>query len=441
MLWNDTEYCGWGRAVRAEGALARPERAANLTSLVKKTPGPAMGMFRSYGDVALNDGGPGIVMTRLDRFLDFDPESGMLEAEAGVTIGEILRVFAPRGWIPGVIPGTGFATLGGCVANDVHGKNHHCDGSFAQTVESLVLIGPDGRSRRVSAKREATLFRATLGGMGLTGVIASARIRMQRISGQAMEVRERRMSALEDFLDALDTSESRFTVGWIDATARAAELGRGIFEEGAVSQRVQKAPRAARAKSVPFDAPGFLLSAPVVRAFNALYYRRVPEAGRTRTRSFSGFFHPLDSVLHWNRLYGRRGFHQFQCVLPLDGAEDVLRRMLEQISESRLASPLAVLKKMGPGRGGPMSFPMEGFTLAVDFPARKPAVGLIKRLEDMTLHAGGRIYLAKDALASAASIERMYPDLAAFRTVIREADPDGVFETDMARRLNLRVAP
>jgi len=441
MQWNETEYSGWGRALRAHGRLARPERASTLEALMRETPGPAMGMFRSYGDTALNDGGDGIVMTRLDRLLAFDAETGVLDAEAGITIGEIMRIFAPRGWIPEIMPGTGFATLGGCIANDVHGKNHHVDGSFFASVESLVLIGPDGKGRRISPKREATLFKATFGGLGLTGVIASARIRLMKAPSRAMEVRESRIDTLGEFIDALDTSDSRFTVGWVDATAKGEHLGRGILEEGEFAEYPMDIAKPPRARTIPFNAPGFALSAPVVKAFNALYFHRVPAEGRTLSRSFAGFFHPLDNLHRWNRLYGKRGFHQFQCVVPISAADAVLQNMLEEISASGLASPLAVLKKMGPGRSGPMSFPMEGFTLAVDFPARARAPGLIRTLEGLTLAAGGRIYLAKDALMSRLAIEDMYPKLDAFRTIVQKADPDGIFETDMARRLALRVAP
>ncbi|MEM9048194.1 MAG: FAD-binding oxidoreductase [Pseudomonadota bacterium] len=439
MIWAEKSYSGWGRVRRADGRLARPEKAAALPAIMAEADGTlaVIGGLRSYGDAALNAAGPGLVMTRLDRILAFDGETGLVDVEAGITIRTLVDVFAARGWMPAVVPGTGHATIGGAIANDVHGKNHHQAGSFGQYVDVLELLGPDGTARLVTPDTDPALFRATIGGVGLTGAIRAARLRLAPCPSTVMEVEERRMPDLDAFVEAFEASHHPFTVGWVDATARGADLGRGILEEADFASTPGKAKPAGRGPKIPVDAPGFLLSGPIVRLFNRAYYTRIPAAGRVRQRHLTRFLFPLDGLRDWNRLYGKRGFHQFQCVLPRE-ATDSLGGLLEAVADAGLASPLAVLKKLGPGRAGMLSFPMEGWTLAVDFPNRARAAPLIARLEEMTLSAGGRIYLAKDALARPDAVAAMYPELPAFRAVLAECDPQARFQTDLARRLDLR---
>ncbi len=348
MLWKSADYTGWGRVLSASGELARPERQSALNAIMDERLAPAIGMRRSYGDAALNGGGRAVDMTRLDRMLDFDPATGILNVEAGARIGEIAAAFGPKGWLPAVMPGTGFATVGGCIGQDVHGKNHHHVGSFCEHVVSITLRTAKGVVE-VTPEKKADLFRATAGGLGQTGVILSARLRLLPCKGDVMVVTERRVTDWDDFIAHLDMSQATYTVGWVDATARGASLGRGILEEGETGSGLM--PQKIKRRKVPFDAPNFALSAPVVRMFNNAYYRRVPDKGRTVVRPISDFFFPLDKIHDWNRLYGKRGFHQFQCVVPLDQAP-ALKDMLAEIADSGLASPLAVLKRMGPGRGG-----------------------------------------------------------------------------------------
>ncbi len=431
MTWKDADYSGWGRALRARGALARPERRPALHSL---EPAPAFGMRRSYGDAALNSGGRAIDMTRMDRLLDFDPATGLLHAEAGACIGEIAEAFAPRGWLPAVMPGTGFATVGGCIAQDVHGKNHHHAGTFGAHLSEITLVQ---HGREVLALPGTGLFRATVGGLGQTGVIVSAKLRLMPVRGDVMMVTERRARNWDEHLRFLDASQASYTVGWIDATATGTAMGRGIVEEGELGAGLVKRP--GRAAKVPMDAPHFALSAPIVQAFNWAYYNRVPARGRTLVKPLGAFFFPLDKIHDWNRLYGKRGFHQFQCVVPL-AAAPALRAMLERIAASGLASPLAVLKRMGPGRAGYLSFPMEGYTLAIDFPNRDAARDLIRDLEADTADAGGRLYFAKDALAEGSRIRAMYPELSDWQAEVAKADPGRAYETDLIRRLSLRSA-
>lgn len=287
----------------------------------------------------------------------------------------------------------------------------------------------------LTAKKNARLFKATIGGLGQTGPMVSAKLQLLKAKGDVMVVTERRVDSWEEFLTLLDASDATYSVGWIDATATDMALGRGILEEAETGGGL--VPKAKRGKRIPFDAPKFTLSAPVVRAFNAAYWRRVPDAGRTVVKPIDDFFFPLDKIQDWNRLYGKSGFHQFQCVVPIEAA-DKLRSMLERIAASGLASPLAVLKRMGPGRAGYLSFPMEGYTLAVDFPNSNEAERLIHELEAATTEAQGRIYLAKDSLAGAATIREMYPEHGDWLKAVQKADPDAAFETGLVRRLKLR---
>ena len=437
MRWKTVEYSGWGRVLKAEGELARPERAAALAATIAEEPAPAIGMLRSYGDACLNDNGRAIDMTRMDRILSFDPETGLVHVEAGCQIGQLLKVFAPQGWLPPVMPGTGFATVGGGIAMDVHGKNHHGAGTFGQHVTEFTLMTPNG-PKIVTPKKNASLFKATVGGLGQTGPILSAKFKMLKAKGDVMVVTERRVENWEEFLPLLDASDATYSVGWIDATAEGDALGRGILEEAETGGGLVKP--AKRGRKVPVNAPGFALSPPVVRTFNALYWRRVPTKGRTVVKPIDDFFFPLDKIHDWNKLYGKSGFHQFQCVVPIASAT-ALRDMMEKIAKSGLASPLAVLKRMGDGRAGFMSFPMEGYTLALDFKKSHQAERLIRELEDMTATASGRIYLAKDALARPESILAMYPEQKDWLKAVTKADPDRVYETDLIRRLKLRDAP
>jgi decaprenylphospho-beta-D-ribofuranose 2-oxidase len=441
MLWKKQSYSGWGNALSATAHMARPERHGNLAELVAASDQIlAVGARRSYGDAALAAGDNALSTARLDRFLAFDDVSGILEVESGVALGEILRIFAPRGWLPPVLPGTGMTTVGGAIANDVHGKNHHQLGSFGQHITQISLVTADGRTHRITPSRDKQLFKATLGGVGQTGLITSAKIKLIDCPSQMMDVREERVDDLEDFLGQFESSHAPYQVGWIDALAKGKALGRGIFEAAEFSQSAQALKPAGKTKSLPITLPGVTLSSPIVRMFNHLYRTRIPADGRTRTRALGDFFFPLDKISNWNKAYGKKGFHQFQCVVPLDNASSVLTSLLKTVAQSGTASPLAVLKRLGEGRAGCMSFPMEGYTLAIDIPNRKKSVELLKRLEKITLDAHGRIYLAKDGAASAQSVHLMYPEMDTFQAAVQKVDPGGKFASAMSERLNLRGA-
>lgn len=436
MFWKTLTYTGWGRAVSATGPVARPERVSSLAAALADQTGPAIGHCRSYGDACLNHDGPAISMVRLDRMLGFDAKTGILEVEAGMSVGDIARIFAPQGWLPAVMPGTGFATVGGCIANDVHGKNHHGAGSFGQHVLEITLMN-GGKTSKITLDKDPDLFRATVAGLGQTGVIVSAKVQLLACKGDVMTVTERRITGFDAYIEALDASDATYTVGWIDATATGDALGRGILEEGETNYGLMPAPK--KSKSVPFNAPRFALSKPIVKAFNTRYFNRVPAGGRTSVKPIQDFFFPLDRIHDWNKLYGKHGFTQFQCVVP-PAQIDALKRILEKIAHSGLASPLAVIKRMGPGRAGMLSFPMEGYTLAVDFRTDPKAYKLITELEAMTARAGGRVYLAKDATLEAKHMPDMYPELADFTRIANQCDPDKAYETDLTRRLKIRTA-
>lgn len=438
--WKQVSLQGWGRSSTAACLAARPERMRELMATLSVPEGRTLlpyGGGRSYGDQALNSGGAAILTGRLDRILAFDAGSGLIVTEPGVTFADLLQVFLPRGWLAPTSPGTAFVTIGGAVANDVHGKNHHQAGSFGDHVLWLDLLLPDGRILRVSDEEEPALFRATIGGMGLTGIITAICFRMQPVPSNALKVHSRRMRNLDEFLAGFAAAaEASWSVGWIDALAGGAALGRGILELAEPSGTGLPVPPA-KARTFPLEAPGWMLNRLSVRAFNALYWRRVPEAGRRQLQHYGKFLYPLDAILHWNRMYGRRGFHQFQCVLPFGPGEAALRRLLETIAAAGDASFLAVLKVMGrPGRGL-LSFALPGYSLALDIPARPGVRSLFATLERITRDAGGRIYLAKDSMLSAEGFWEMYPEAQRFQEIRASVDPQGRLSSDMAKRLGL----
>ncbi len=445
MRWKAMRLAGWGRTSWASVEAARPERLGDVVRAVLAGHEGgliARGGGRSYGDQALCDGGGLILTDRLDRLLAFDPETRLLECEPGVTFADLLEVFLPRGLIVPTSPGTAFATIGGAIANDVHGKNHESAGSFGDHVAWLELVLASGEVVRASPEERPELLTATIGGGGLTGIITRVAFRMAPAPSSRVVIRESRMANLAAFFDAFEATGDKtdFSVGWIDAMARGPALGRGILElaEFAAAESPPAPLPVRRRRRVPFTFPGFVLSAPSVRLFNRHYFNRVPAAGRERVLPLDDFLYPLDAVRDWNLIYGQRGFRQFQCVLPEAEARDGMAELLEAIADSRQASFLAVLKRLGGGERGHLSFPRAGYTLALDFPERARTAALLERLEAIAMAHGGRVYLAKDSLLSASALEAMYPELPAFRGVLAEVDPEGRFLSDQARRLHIR---
>ena len=435
---------GWGRNPVASALACRPERLSAAAAAVNEHPSDgllAYGGGRSYGDAALLDDGHIILTERLDRILDFDADQGVLVCEPGVSIRDAQAVLIPRGFSLPAVPGTGYATIGGAVANDIHGKNHDRHGSFGDHVDWLELLHADGAVRRISPTDDPELFAATIGGLGLTGVIVTVCVRLLPAPSNAVDVTERRVRDLAHYFELLAEAQAQatYSVGWIDALSSGGKLGRGILETAEPSPD-GVAPKRVRSRRIPIDVPGVFLNRASMSLFNEFYYRRIPSAGRTGRVSLDRFSHPLDAIQDWNRLYGSAGFRQFQCVIPEADGLAGIRRLLEAIAESGAASFLAVLKTMGGEGRGYLSFPMRGFTLALDFPERPATRDVLGRLEAITLEHGGRIYLAKDSCLSPEGFARMYPALDKFRQVLDRVDPDGLFTSDMARRLNIRGA-
>jgi decaprenylphospho-beta-D-ribofuranose 2-oxidase len=441
--WHPVELAGWGRTTRAQVLACAPRDVAQATAALADANGATIlphGGGRSYGDVALNGAGRALLTAGLNRILEFDAATGAVVCEAGVTFRDLLEKYLPRRHLVPVSPGTAFATIGGAVANDVHGKNHEVAGSFGDHVLWLDLALPSGEVRRVCPQSDPQLFAATIGGVGLTGLILRVCFRLQAVPSASVEVEERRIADLDAFMAAFAEcrATSTFSVGWIDAMARGRHLGRGILETAEFAA-VDVAPfRRARQRNVPFDFPSGVLNPLSIRLFNELYYRRVSAAGRRRALPIQEFLYPLDALGHWNRIYGRRGFYQFQCVIPDNSAPAGIAVLLEAIAHARRGSFLAVLKTLGQGGRGHLSFPERGYTLALDFPRAGPVKALLRQLERIALKHGGRVYLAKDALLSAESFRAMYPRLGEFRDVLARVDPDRRLASDMARRLRIR---
>ena len=431
----------WGRTHRTRSACWRPVSEGALFAAMQADHRGgliARGCGRSYGDACLNDAGDVIDMRGLTEVTHFDADTGDIECGAGLTIHDLLRRFLPLGFAPPMCPGTGFVTLGGLIANDVHGKNHHRVGSAGDIVTGFDLIMPSGEAVQVSRASHPELFAATIGGIGLTGVISRVRMRLRRTPSNAMRVEGHRVRGLDEFMDALSAAEAshEHSVGWIDTLARGRSLGRGILELGdPAPEPVQR--RGPPTLRMPFDLPGWVLNRQSVGAFNALYYRRVPRRGRTRNVRVERFLFPLDSLRGWNRMYGRRGVYQFQCVVPHSEARRALHRLMDTATASGAASFLAVIKTLSRHGHGLLSFPMPGFTLAMDFPRRPDSTRLIHELHDIVIAHGGRVYLAKDALLTPERFRAMYPRAAEFLSFVRRIDPRSTMRSDMARRLGL----
>lgn len=427
---------GWGLVPRP-GREVRSEDLAAIAAAARLT----RGLGRSYGDSSLPaDGGTVAASPLADRILGFDPEGGLLHAEAGLSLGALERIFWPRGWTSPVLPGTQHVTLGGMVAADVHGKNHHVDGTFGRHVEWLRLQLADGRRLAVSRRAEPELFRATLGGMGLTGHILEVAVRLRPIPSPWILGESERIAGLDELLAALREAAADwpFTVGWFDAVAGGAALGRGILIKGRWAEpgeapEVPPAPR--RRVSVPCTLPGWTLNQLSLRAFNQLYFHRHPRRPRRGIVHPESFFHPLDVVRHWNRAYGRRGFTQHQCVLPESERPGAARRLLEELARRRGLACLCVIKDCGAEGEGLLSFPRPGISIALDLPAGRGVQELVDALNRQVLEEGGRIYLAKDTFARAEDFHAMEPRLAEFAELRRRWDPAGRLCSAQSARL------
>jgi len=450
---DDELLAGWGRTAPTPATVLHPADREQLAEVLAEV-GPrgliARGLGRSYGDGAQNAGGHVASTVRTSGLVDLDLASGTVTALAGTSIDELMRWLVPLGWFVPVTPGTRQVTVGGAIAADIHGKNHHRVGSWCSAVRSLTLLTPAHGLRVVTPEGDPDLFWATAGGMGLTGVIVDATFTLHRIETSRLAVDTDRTPDLDVTLDLMERGDHAYdySVAWIDLLATGRSLGRSILTRGRFATRDELGRRGAahpldfRSGTVATAPPVFpsgLLNPLTVRAFNELWYRKAPRRARGQIQSITQFFHPLDLVGEWNRIYGPAGFVQWQCVVPLDAVDD-LRWMVDRLARSGCTSFLAVLKRCGPGNPGHLSFPMEGWTLALDIPTdRSGRLGtLLDDLDERVVAAGGRDYLAKDSRLRPDHLPAMYPRLDEWREVVDKVDPDRLLVSDLARRLRIR---
>lgn len=448
--WTRKEVAGWGRFPVVEANVARPERRADVIRAVTETNGSgllAYGLGRSYGDAALLKDGRVVVTERLDRMLAFDEATGWLTAEAGVSLSDILETFVPRGWFLPVTPGTRFVTLGGALAADVHGKDHGSRGCFSNHVRAFDLVVGDGSVVTVTRESEPELFQATAGGMGLTGVILAMEVQLRRIANPFIACDTIRTESLDHFFEVSQGHDHAATVTWIDCITKGKAMGRGVYTGGDFAPADAPLPAEgvlSKAKKaldpvmeVPINAPGWALNGMTIKAFNEAVFRKEKPGKHFAYVHYESFYYPLDFMRSWNKIYGKRGFLQYQFALPPDPEHRVMRTLLDQITRTNRGF-LAVIKEFGDSDNGGLSFPMPGATLAVDFPNYgEPLMKVLDRLDDIVAEAGGRIYLAKDARLSRANFRRMYPRWEQWKAVRDRWDPKHVFRSEQGMRLGL----
>jgi decaprenylphospho-beta-D-ribofuranose 2-oxidase len=444
MAGPEVLLSGWGRTPSGRAELAGPLTVPALRELIAGRPDHgivARGAGRSYGDAALNSGGL-VLSPAVEPWLLLDPRTGHVRVAASVAFTELLARTVPHGWLPPVLPGTAHLTVGGAVAADVHGKNQHRDSSIAAWLDQVDLLDGTGTLRRLTPEDTPDAFRATVGGMGLTGVIVSATLRLLPIRSARLRVTTRRAADLDGLMDALDSAPTRYAVAWIDGTARGRALGRGVVDlaDHCPEPDPHHEPdgpryRPARAPAAP-ALPFCPVTPHIAAALNGLWYRRAPRL-RESTASLSAYFHRLDAVSGWNRALGPAGIWQYQFVVP-DAERDLVVCVLEALDRHQASPFLGTLKRFGPADGHPLSFPMAGWSLAVDLPAARARIGeLLDALDRLVAKSGGRVYLAKDARMDRGRFTEMYGPLDAWHEARAGLDPHAVFRSDLGRRLGL----
>lgn len=428
---------GWGNFPKENGTVNQPVtvsdlccRLSNFNSVIPR------GLGRSYGDSAL--AADMLSSLSLDCFIEFDRDNGILTCQSGVSLQDILKLAIPHGWFLHVTPGTKFVSVGGAIASDVHGKNHHAYGCFSQSLLSLKVLTPAHGIVTCSQEHNAPLFYATCGGMGLTGVIVEATIQLKAIKSSYIQETTIKAGNLEEALDLFEANaDYSYSVAWIDCLSSGKSLGRSLLMLGEHEEQGELDYTEKKALPVPINMPAFMLNSATVTAFNHLYYARVRKKESQSNTHFNPFFYPLDGLANWNRLYGAKGFVQYQFVVPKEAGRDSMTRILKKIAHSGKGSFLAVLKAFGPENENYLSFPMEGYTLALDFKIQPGLFELLDELDRMVLDAGGRIYLAKDARMQPEVFSSSYPRLDNFREVIEYYDPDRHLSSRQSARLKI----
>jgi decaprenylphospho-beta-D-ribofuranose 2-oxidase len=439
------KLAGWGNYPISESYTLHPRNEADARKDLGDRTLVARGLGRSYGDQAVNDDRYVEVCTHLNHFLAWDEKEGILECEAGVSLEEIISVFGPKGWLPMICPGTKFVTIGGAIANDIHGKAHHIDGSFVNCVLSFTILLADGTVLSASRAENTDLFWANFGGLGLLGVILTARLRLRKIETTYFRQKSIVIKNLDHMLESLDKydHEYNYSVAWIDALAKGSKLGGGVLTLGNAARRdelpdkLKEAPlkiHSAGKLAVPFFFPSFALNGVTVRILNRLiaFVQNSPKD----FVHYEKFFFPLDAINNWNKGYGKRGFIQYQFVIPEENGKKNLTEILEMIAGSGCTPFLNVFKRMGDGQGI-LSFPFKGYTLAIDFPVTKALLTFTPKLDAMVLAAGGRLYLGKDALLQEGMFKAMYPQHEEWLAIKRKYDPGNKFCSNISRRLGL----
>lgn len=430
---------GWGRYPKISAQLLEPASTESLLDLIRadeqNTVFIPRGAGRSYGDSAL---GPHILGSRyLDSLISLDSEQGLLHCGAGLTIDELLKICIPRGWFPAVVPGTKFVSIGGAIAADIHGKNHHLDGSFCDFVDSFSLALAGGKILTCSRSENTELFHATCGGMGLTGMIIDATLRLEKVSSVFIKTRSLATGSLRETIDLLEQNNSaRFVVAWLDCLAQGEEMGRGIVHVGEFDDSKRLKIHKRWGPTVPFSTPSLFLNKYSMQFFNNLYYKL--NAGDAESNeSYDEYFFPLDSIGNWNLLYGRKGFLQYQFVLPVETANEGMKTVLMKVAHAGKGSFLAVLKKFGEGNSNLLSFPRNGLTLTLDFKREASLFPLLDELDEIVIEHGGRHYLAKDARLSESVFKAGYPEWEQFVAIKQQFDPGERFASLQSERIGL----
>jgi FAD/FMN-containing dehydrogenase len=437
---------GWGNIPKSSGKVFYLGNARDINKVLNGKKILARGLGRSYADQATNSNHLVGKMEKFNHFLAFDEQKGILECEAGVSLEDVINVLTPRGWFPMITPGTKYITIGGAIANDVHGKAHHADGSFVNCVYDFTILLADGRIVRASREENPDLFWANFGGLGLLGIILTATIQLRKIETTYFTQKAIAAENLDQMLQALEETSEAYSasVAWIDPMARGKKLGRGVLTVGNHA-KLQDLPFALRKNplkignkpklTVPFYLPAFILNPLTVSMLDVVLYWMQKSA--KNISHYESFFYPLDIINNWNRGYGKRGFIQYQFVIPMENGKENIRKILTEITSSNCIPFLNVLKKFGKGQGGLLSFPFEGYTFAIDFPVTPQLKPFTKKLDKMVLEMGGRIYLGKDAYLDEETFKAMYPQYKEWQEIKRKYDPTNLFSSDLSRRIGL----
>jgi len=430
-------FTSWGNYPITQNIEFKFENNDSLKSIISEQDSViARGNGRSYGDSALSQN---IINAKPhDYFISFNEEQGLLHIQSGVLLSDILNSFVPRGWFLKVTPGTKLITVGGAIASDVHGKNHHIAGCFSESVESFRLILPDGNIVECSKSENTDLFKATCGGMGLTGIILDATIQLKRINSQYLNQTTIKTKNLKETFDAFEKHKSsEYSVAWIDCLAQKDDIGKSLVMVGEFRDDGKLGYRSKKKLTIPFNFPTFILNNWTVKIFNWLYYGKVKGKVSKQRVDIDSFFYPLDSIGDWNKIYGKNGFTQYQFILPMASSYDGLMEILQVISKSGKGSFLAVLKLYGKANDNYLSFPMEGYSLALDFKIEKGLFDLLDELDQIVVKYKGRIYLAKDVRVSKEFFEQGYPNIDKFRVLRKTYKMNNKFNSLQSKRVGI----